>query len=115
MKPNFASPIPLTVSAALLSAGLAHAQVADVVNARAVAGIAVNNIEANVGTYTLPDLLTLSNGQQVKDAATWFSQRRPEIVKIYETEVYGRIPATAPKVTWEVASVDRTAWAARRS
>ena len=85
MKPILALAIPLTVSAALLGASLAHGQVADVVNARAVAGIPVNNIEAIVGSYTLPDLLTLFNGQPVNDAATWFSRRRPEIVKIYET------------------------------
>jgi len=57
----------------------------------------------------LPDLLTLSNGQPVKDAATWIDQRRPEIVKFYETQVYGRVPPNAPKVTWEVASIDRSA------
>ncbi len=109
MKPLFAPAIPLAVLSALLCAVVARGQVADAPNARPVAGIPVNDVEANAGTYTLPDVLTLANGQPVKDAATWFSQRRPEIVKIYETQVYGRIPATAPHVTWTVASVDRNA------
>lgn len=101
--------LPLAVASSLFCLNSAHGQVADVANPRAVAGIPVNNTEAKVAPYTLPELLTLANGQPVKDAATWMNQRRPEIVKIYETQVYGRIPATAPKVTWEVASVDREA------
>jgi hypothetical protein len=63
-----------------------------------------NYDEAEIGNYTLPDPLVLSNGQPVKDAETWFKKRRPEIVKILETEVYGRVPDNAPKVVWEVTS-----------
>ncbi len=109
MNKLFASAITLAVFSAQLCLSPVYGQVADVPNARPVAGIPVNEIEANVHSYTLPDLLTLANGQPVKDAATWISQRRPEIVHFYETQVYGRVPATAPKVTWEVASVDRAA------
>ncbi len=101
--------LPLAMLSALLCINSTHGQVADVPNAKPVAGIPVNNVEANVGSYTLPELLKLANGQPVKDAATWINQRRPEILKFYETQVYGRIPATAPKVTWTVASVDRAA------
>ena len=101
--------LSLAMLSALFCVSLTQGQVADVPNAKSVAGIPVNNVEANVGAYTLPDLLKLANGQPVRDAATWINQRRPEILKFYETQVYGRIPATAPKVTWTVASVDRTA------
>jgi len=100
---------PLVACAAMIVSSVAHGQVADVPDSKPVAGIPVNEVEANVGNYTLPDVLTLNNGQPVKDAATWYSQRRPEIVKFYETQVYGRVPATAPKVTWTVDSVDRAA------
>lgn len=109
MKNLFFPSLPLAMFSALLCVSHTQGQVADVPNARPVAGIPVNDVEANVGHYPLPDLLTLSNGQPVKDAATWINQRRPEIVKFYETQVYGRVPPTAPKVTWEVASVDRAA------
>jgi hypothetical protein len=68
-----------------------------------------NYDEAKVGSYTLPDPLVLANGQPVRDAETWFKQRRPELLKLYETEIYGRVPANAPKVTWEVASTDTNA------
>jgi len=106
---NSKNPVfPLALCAAVVFSVVARGQVADAPDS-VVAGIPVNNTEANVKPYTLPDPLTLLNGQPVKDAATWMNQRRPEIVKFYETQVYGRVPATAPKVTWEVASVDRAA------
>ncbi len=63
-----------------------------------------NYDEAEAGTYKLPDPLLLGNGKAVQNAETWFKQRRPEIVKIVETEFYGRVPDNAPKVVWEVTS-----------
>ena len=57
-----------------------------------VAGIPVNYDEAKVGTYTLPDPLTLANGKPVRDAKTWTTQRRPEILQIFETQQFGRAP-----------------------
>jgi hypothetical protein len=39
----------------------------------------------------------------------WLEQRRPEILKFYETEIYGRVPANAPRVVWEVTETDRNA------
>ena len=68
-----------------------------------------NYDEAKATNYTLPDPLKLANGQPVKDADTWVKLRRPEIVKLYEMEIYGRVPANAPKVRWEVASTDTNA------
>jgi hypothetical protein len=63
-----------------------------------------NYDEAETGNYTLPDPLVMTSGKIVKDADTWFKERRPEIVKIVENEVYGRVPDNAPKVVWEVTS-----------
>jgi hypothetical protein len=63
-----------------------------------------NYDEAEAGNYTLPDPLVMADGQPVKDAETWIKKRRPEIVSIVENEVYGRVPASAPKVVWEVTS-----------
>ncbi len=61
-----------------------------------------NYDESKVTPYTLPDPLVMSNGQRVTSAAEWRTQRRPEILHAYQTEIYGRIPANTPKVTWEV-------------
>src|SRR4051812_11893926 len=65
-----------------------------------------NYDESKVAPYTLPDPLMMANGQRVKNAAEWRTQRRPEILHAYQTEIYGRIPANAPKVTWEVAETN---------
>jgi len=34
----------------------------------------------------------------------WWRERRPEIVELFDREVYGRVPKDVPKVKWEVAS-----------
>jgi len=44
----------------------------------------------------------------VKDAASWWSQRRPEILSDFYTEIYGRMPESLPKVTWEVTAVNES-------
>jgi hypothetical protein len=68
-----------------------------------------NYDESKVAAYTLPDPLVLSNGKRVTDAETWRNQRRPEILRLYETEIYGRIPSNTPKVTWAVTETDPAA------
>ena len=59
---------------------------------REVAGIPVNYDEGKVGTYTLPDPLVLNDGRPVKDAKTWTMRRRPEIVRMFETQQFGIAP-----------------------
>lgn len=65
-----------------------------------------NYDESKVTPYTLPDPLVLASGERIKTAAEWTQQSRPEILRLFETEVYGRVPATAPSVTWEVSEND---------
>jgi hypothetical protein len=54
----------------------------------------------------LPDPLTLNNGEKVTTASMWWDKRRPEVVEMFEKEVYGRVPKNLPKVTWTVSAVD---------
>ena len=62
-----------------------------------------NYDEATANPYPdLPDALTLKSGKKVTTADMWWHQRRPEIIEDFEREVFGRIPANVPKVTWEV-------------
>jgi hypothetical protein len=65
-----------------------------------------NYDEAKVSSFALPDPLVLANGKPVRDRQTWITERRPEILRMYETEIYGRLPAKTPAVTWEVAETD---------
>jgi len=55
-----------------------------------------------------PDALTLKDGRKVTTAEMWWQERRPEIASDFESEVYGRVPADVPKVTWTVAETVET-------
>jgi (4-O-methyl)-D-glucuronate---lignin esterase len=61
-----------------------------------------NYDESKVPPYRLPDPLRFADGTPVRDAQAWTSTRRGEVLRLYETEIYGRIPAQTPKVTWRV-------------
>jgi hypothetical protein len=84
-----------------LSACAAMGQ-ADKPPAAVVAGIPVNYDEARVGTYTLPDPLLLANGKPVRDAKTWNEKRRPEVVRLFEENQYGRSPGRPPAMSFDV-------------
>ena len=51
-----------------------------------------NYIEANVGTYTLPDPLLGKNGRRVTDAESWIAVRRQEILRDFRDLMYGHTP-----------------------
>jgi len=55
----------------------------------------------------LPDALVLANGKRVTTAKVWWSERRPQIVALFDEDILGRVPADVPKVKWRVASVTR--------
>ena len=64
-----------------------------------------NYDEAKANPYPdLPDALTMKNGKKVTSARMWWDQRRPEIVEDFDREVYGRVPKSVPRVTWEVTN-----------
>jgi hypothetical protein len=64
-----------------------------------------NYDESKANPYpTLPDPLVMKNGKKVTSAAMW-PARRAEIVEDFDREIYGRVPAVTPKVTWEVVKV----------
>ena len=60
---------------------------------------------ANPWKDTMPALLTFKDGTPVTTAAQW-PKRRTEIVADFEREVYGRVPANVPKVTWAVTKTE---------
>ncbi|MFL6333250.1 MAG: alpha/beta hydrolase family protein [Pyrinomonadaceae bacterium] len=67
-----------------------------------VAGIPVNYEESLVGSYTLPDPLVLSDGKRVRDAKTWYSRRRPELVRLFEEQQFGRSPGRPAGMSFDV-------------
>ena len=69
-----------------------------------------NYDESRVAPYTLPDPLVTNDGRRVTDAATWWRVRRPEILEVFSREIYGRVPASTPSVTFAVTGIDSTRW-----
>jgi hypothetical protein len=55
--------------------------------------------------YPLPDPLTFKDGRKVTSPAQW-AERRAELVEDFSREMYGRVPANVPKVTWRVVAED---------
>jgi hypothetical protein len=51
-----------------------------------------NYDESRVPAYKLPDPLAFENGKPVTSSSEWYSKRRTEILKLFEKDVYGRIP-----------------------
>ena len=60
----------------------------------------VNYDEEKVPPYTLPDPLVFDDGTKVPDAKAWATKRRAQLMRLFETEVYGRSPGR-PQTTTE--------------
>jgi hypothetical protein len=66
---------------------------------------AANYDESKANPYPeLPDVLVLNNGKKITSAKMWWAQRRPQIVELFDSEIYGRVPKGTPNVNWEVVS-----------
>jgi (4-O-methyl)-D-glucuronate---lignin esterase len=62
-----------------------------------------NYDEAKANPYpSWPNPLILDDGRRVTTARTWWNERRPQIVRAFEKDVYGRVPADAPRIDWKV-------------
>lgn len=59
-----------------------------------------NYDESKVPEYTLPDVLLCSDGTRVTTVREWEKKRRPEVLKLFETEMYGEAPP-APLLRFE--------------
>lgn len=67
-----------------------------------VAGIAVNYDEARAGGYTLPDPLLTTSGKRVTNARLWRRERRPELIRLFETHQFGRSPGRPDELSFDV-------------
>ena len=66
---------------------------------------AANYDESKANPYpTLPNPLVLNNGKNVTSAKMWWTERRPQIVELFNRDIYGFVPKQTPKVNWEVVS-----------
>ena len=69
---------------------------------------AANTDESKATRYSsLPDPLRLNDGKPVKTPKDWWNKRRPELVELFEREMYGLIPKNVPVVHWQVTDTTR--------
>jgi hypothetical protein len=61
-----------------------------------------NYDEAKVLPYALPDVLTMQDGSSVGSPEQWWQARRPELLGLFETQVYGRAPGRPEGLGWTV-------------
>jgi len=71
---------------------------------------AANYDESTSNPYPyLPELLVTMNRERVTTPEMWWDVRRPEIVELFDREIYGRVPESMPAVSWEVVgTIDAT-------
>ncbi|MCM8816973.1 MAG: acetylxylan esterase [Candidatus Omnitrophica bacterium] len=66
--------------------------------------------EKLVPKYKLPDALTCLDGTKVVDKETWIRKRRPEILELFRTHMYGRKPAeTLGCFRYEISDIEKNA------
>ena len=70
-----------------------------------MAKFVANYDEDKVPDYTLPDPLIFGDGTKVEDAALW-ERRRAEILSLFETQVYGKMPGAATDMHFETRFVN---------
>ncbi|NMC41938.1 MAG: acetylxylan esterase [Bacteroidales bacterium] len=69
----------------------------------------VNYVEEKVPSYILPDPLITLTGEKITTSGQWFRYRRPEIIELFTTHVYGRVPRTPYRLTFNTVGSDRNA------
>src|SRR5690606_29086888 len=60
--------------------------------------------EAKVPAYELPDPLVDAGGKPIADADTWHALRRQEILREFETNIYGRTPKVETQLQFRITS-----------
>lgn len=69
----------------------------------------INNDESKIVPYTLPDPLLCNDGTKVTSTEQWERQRRPELLKLFEEQVYGVTPKVRLKVRYKVVAENKNA------
>lgn len=68
-----------------------------------------NHDESAVPPYTLPEVLVCQDGTAVTTPDGWWQRRRPEILELFRSQVYGRSPGRPEGLRFEVLESDEHA------
>ena len=68
-----------------------------------------NYDEAKVPAYTLPEVLKTAANKKVNNITTWEKVRRPEILKLFEDNIYGQMPALYSSIRYTITNNDSAA------
>ena len=74
-----------------------------------MAGPDGNFDEARAGHYTLPDPLVMQDGRPVTSAKMWQAERRPELLKLFEDNIFGVSPAAPKHMRFDITDNDTKA------
>ena len=69
--------------------------------------------ENKVPKYTLPDPLTFLDDTKVSNKKIWFNKRRSEILKLFNENVYGKMPGNPDKFSFELKLIKKNALAGK--
>ncbi|SKB65903.1 glucuronyl esterase domain-containing protein [Daejeonella lutea] len=68
-----------------------------------------NYDEAKVPAYTLPAMLKTQSGKLVTNKAQWEQSRRPEILRLFEDNIYGQVPKDYDSIRYSLSNEDKNA------
>ena len=63
-----------------------------------------NYDEAKIPNYILPETLRLENGTYITSVSDWEKLRRPEIIEMFSTQMFGKTPTQNLKVTYKTVA-----------
>jgi len=70
---------------------------------------AQNYDESKVPAYTLPDVLKTNNNIVVNNKTTWENVRRPEVLKLFENNIYGQMPKSFDRIKYSITNKNAAA------
>lgn len=68
-----------------------------------------NYYEEKVPSYVLPDPLVTNDGKKVIHPDEWRKIRRPEILALFESQVFGKVPSTKYHQDFKIVKEDKNA------
>jgi hypothetical protein len=65
---------------------------------------AQNDAESKVPAYILPGVLKTAGGQTISNRTSWERTRRPEVLRLFEDNVYGQMPKDYESIKFDVTN-----------